>query len=251
MAFDLSSIQKGANHLPPRILIYGVQGIGKSTLGAAAPDPIFILTEDGLGMLDVPHFPLASSFGEVMEGLLTLAQNDHDYKTLVIDSLDWLEPLIWRHTAAEHDHKSIEDFGYGKGYAFALDYWKDYLDALNYLRNTKGMTIIQTAHAEVKRYDDPTAEPYDRYQIKLHKGASAKVQEHSDVVLFSNYRITTVQSDVGMNKKKARAVGGGERVLFAEERPAFAAKNRYGMPAELPLDWDALASAIPYFNQKG
>ena len=151
MAIDLNSITKGASHLPPRILIYGTQGIGKSTLGANAPAPIFIQTEDGLGLLDVAHFPIAKSFAEVIEALTVLATQEHGFKTLVLDSLDWLEPLIWAHIAKEHGHNSIEDFGYGKGYVHALDAWREYLDAINYLRNEKGMTIIQTAHADVKR----------------------------------------------------------------------------------------------------
>jgi hypothetical protein len=248
MAIDLTSITKGASHLPPRILIYGVHGVGKSTLASTAPAPIFLQTEDGLGLLDTPRFPLAKTFTDVLEALMVMATQDHEFKTLIVDSVDWLEPLIWAHICAEHGHKSIEDFGYGKGYALALDGWREYLDAINYIRNEKNMTIIQLAHTEVKRFDDPTNEPYDRYQIKLHKAASAKVQEHSDIVLFANYRVNTINADVGMNKKKARAVGAGERLVFTEERPAFVAKNRYGMPGELPMDWSEIAKTIPFYN---
>lgn len=253
MAIDLNSITRGASHLPPRILVYGVQGIGKTTLGARAPNPIFIQTEDGLGVLDVDCFPVAKSFQDVIDALVVLATEDHNFKTLVVDSLDWLEPLVWRKTAADNGKSSIEEFGYGRGFTIALDVWAEYLDAINYLRNKKGMTIIQVAHADVKRYDDPQNEPYDRYQIKLHKGASAKVQEHSDVVLFANYRVSTVSSEIGMNKKKARAVGSGDRLLYTEERPAFLAKNRYDMPPEILFNketcWSDLAKHIPFFNQ--
>jgi hypothetical protein len=248
MALDLKSIQKGASHLPPRILIYGVQGIGKTTLGADAPNPIFILTEDGLGSLDSPHFPLCKTYSEVMEALTVLASQDHDYKTLVMDSLDWMEPLVWKHTCEVNNWQSIEDAGYGKGYVEALVYWADYIDAINYLRNEKGMTIVQTAHANAKRFNDPTTEPYDRYQIKLQQKASEKMLEHSDIVLFANYRVTTVKE--GKDKKDVRAVGAGERIIFTEERPAFIAKNRYSLPAELPLSWDELCKHIPYFNPK-
>lgn len=248
MAFDLKSIQKGAAHLPPRILIYGVQGIGKSTLGAMAPKPIFLLTEDGLGLLESDHFPLCKSYSEVMECITVLATQDHEFETLVTDSLDWMEPLIWQHVCEVNNWASIEEPGYGRGWIEALTYWSDYIDAINYLRNEKKMTIIQTAHAIAKKFNDPTSEPYDRYQIKLQDKAAGKMLEHSDIVLFANYRVTTIKD--GKDKKNVRAVGAGERVMFSEERPAFVAKNRYSLPAEMPLDWNELAKHIPYFNPK-
>ena len=140
---------------------------------------------------------------------------------------------------------SIEDAGYGKGYVAALNLWRQYIDGLNALRDDKGMTIVQIAHTDIKRFDSPEHDPYDRYTIKLHARAAALVQEHSDIVLFANYRISTVKADVGFNKKVARAVGSGERVLHTSERPAFLAKNRYGLPDTLPLDWPAFAQAMP------
>jgi hypothetical protein len=105
--------------------------------------------------------------------------------------------------------------------------------------------VIQLAHTDIRRFDSPEHEPYDRYVIKLHARAAALLQEHSDVVLFANYRVSTVKSDVGFNKKVTRALGSGERVLYTEERPAFLAKNRYGLPDVLPLDWPAFAAAMP------
>jgi hypothetical protein len=123
--------------------------------------------------------------------------------------------------------------------------WRQYLDGLNALRDERGMTVIQIAHTDIKRFDSPEHEPYDRYVIKLHARAAALLQEHSDVVLFANYRISTVKADVGFNKKVNRALGSGERVLYTAERPAFLAKNRYGLPDVLPLDWQAFAAAMP------
>ncbi len=246
MAIDLKSIQKGASHLPPRILVYGVQGIGKSSPNA--PNPIFILTEDGLGLLESDHFPLCKSYTDVMDCLTVLATQEHEFETLVMDSLDWMEPLVWQHTCEINNWSSIEDAGYGKGYVEALAFWSEYLDAINYLRNEKNMTIIQTAHATAKRFNDPTTEPYDRYQIKLQDKAAGKMLEHSDIVLFANYRVTTIKD--GKDKKNVRAVGAGERVIYTEERPAFIAKNRYSLPAEMSLDWNELAKHIPYFNPK-
>ena len=245
MAILLASLMRSTALTPPRILVHGVAGIGKTTLAAGADNPVFITTEDGLGMLDVPHFPLARTFDAVMEALAALYSEPHEFKTVVIDSIDWLEPLIWARVCKDHGWSSIEDAGYGKGYVAALDLWRQYLDGLNALRDERGMTVIQIAHTDIKRFDSPEHEPYDRYVIKLHARASALLQEHSDVVLFANYRISTVKSDVGFNKKVTRALGSGERVLYTSERPAFLAKNRYGLPDVLPLDWQAFAAAMP------
>ncbi|CAK0774734.1 Oxidoreductase [uncultured Gammaproteobacteria bacterium] len=249
MAISLASLKRSTALAPPRILEYGVAGVGKTTFAAGAPDPVFILTEDGLGTLDAAHFPFARSFDEVMEALTVLYDQDHAFRTVVIDSVDWLEPLIWAQVCKENNWSSIEDAGYGKGYVAALPLWRQYIDGLNALRDEKDMTVIQIAHSDIKRFDSPEHEPYDRYVIKLHARAAALLQEHSDAVLFANYRISTVKSDVGFNKKVTRALGSGERVLYTAERPAFLAKNRYGLPDSLPLSWDAFAAAMPQAQQ--
>lgn len=245
MAISLASLKRSTCLAPPRILIHGVAGVGKTTFAAGAPDPVFVITEDGLGTLDAPHFPLARSFDEVMEALAALYSEDHAFRTVVVDSVDWLEPLIWARACRDNGWKSIEDAGYGKGYVAALDLWRQYIDGLNALRDDKGLAVIQIAHTDIKRFDSPEHEPYDRYIIKLHARAAALLQEHSDAVLFANYRISTVKSDVGFNKKVTRALGSGERVLYTAERPAFLAKNRYGLPDVLPLSWDAFAQSMP------
>ena len=245
MAISLASLMRSTALAPPRVLVHGVAGIGKTTFAAGAENPVFVITEDGLGTLGVPHFPLARSFDAVMEALAALYSEAHDFKTVVIDSLDWLEPLVWARACKNNGWASIEDAGYGKGYVAALDLWRQYLDGLNALRDERGLTIIQIAHTDIKRFDSPEHEPYDRYVIKLHARASALLQEHSDVVLFANYRISTVKSDIGFNKKVTRALGSGERLLFTAERPAFIAKNRYGLPDTLPMNWQAFHEAMP------
>ena len=247
MAISLASLKRTSERKPPRLLIYGTAGIGKTTLGTNAPAPVFIQTEDS--EVDCPTFGLLKTYDEVMEAMASLVTEDHDFKTVVLDSLDWLEPIIWRETCRLNKWASIEDPGYGKGYAAALDTWRVVLDGFNALRDERGMAVIILAHCEIKRFDSPETEPYERYQIKLQKAASALVQEHVDAVLFANYRVSTVKADAGFNRKAVRGVGAGDRRLYTTERPAFLAKNRFGLDDSLDLDWAKLAAGIPYFNQ--
>jgi hypothetical protein len=200
--------------------------------------------------MEIDAFPKAETYQDVMDAMAALYTEPHDFETLIVDSLDWLEPLVWAETIRRNNEanpskpwNSIEDAGYGKGYVATLDVWRDYLDAVNALRNDKGMAVIQTAHAEVKRFDSPETEPFDRYQIKLDKRASALVQEHADMVLFANFKTSVTKTDVGM-KKVARGIGAGTRALYTEERPAFLAKNRHNLPPELSLSWAALSDAV-------
>lgn len=240
---------------PPRILIYGPAGVGKTRFGYNALDPVFIQTEDGLDALeDVKAFPLAHSFAEVMSAIGDLYEQEHQFKTVVVDSVDWLESLIHRQVCKEKNVDSLADINYGKGYTFALDMFQQYIDGLNALRDDKDMTVIQIAHSEIKRYENPETDGYDRYQIKLHKGAADKLMEHSDVVLFANHYVTTVKKKEGFSEK-TKAKGSGERVLYTQEKPAYYAKSRYDMPSEIPFDkdgeyWGILAQSIPYYSSQ-
>ena len=241
MAFDLKSIRKNDAMAAPRIMVYGVEGIGKSTFCAGAPNPIYILTEDGLGSLKVDHFPLATSFADVMDAIASLYKDNHAFETVVIDSLDWLEAIIQRETEQKYDAK---DLAYGKGALIAAERWREILDGLNALRNDKGMAVILIAHTTIKRFDSPEVEPYDRYQPKLQERSNAVVREWSDAVLFANYKNIVKKDDVGFNQTNNRGISTGERLLFTSERPAYMAKNRYNMPESIPLSWDAFAEAI-------
>lgn len=264
MAMSLDDIQHGISAAPPRIIIYGVQGIGKTTMLAQAPAPIMIQTEDGEGVIDIPRFPLARSFDDVLDAIGVLANTDHGYKTVCIDSLDWMEPMVWGKTVAENPttNKSggvasgIESYGYGKGFAMAIDFWREYIEGLDYLRNNKGMMVIQTAHSKITRFESPDSDSYDKYELKLQHSAktsaSAFLQEHSDIVLFANYKIGMTEEKKGDQKRK-RAVGSGQRVLYTQERPAYAAKNRYNLPEQIPFDkegayWNVLANHIPFLQ---
>lgn len=227
----------------PRVVLYGTSGIGKTTFAASCPSPVFLCVEDGLGQLEVDHFPIVTSFEELMGNLSQLLKEEHQYQTVVIDSLDWLEHLIWQRVAQDHQKSSIEEIGYAKGYIFALDHWGKFLAGLDALREQRQMMPVCISHALVKKFNSPITDPYDRYQLKLHEKAEALIREWADLVLFATYKVTVRPAD---DKKKtpARGVGGTERALYTTERPGWLAKNRYNLPPELPFDAQALFEAM-------
>ena len=216
MAPTLADITTGRVVQPPKIALHGVPGIGKTTFAAGAPSPIFIQTEDGLGLLDAARFPVANSYDEVTGAIASLYKEDHGYKTVVLDSLDRLEPLIWDKTAKRHKKESIEDFGYGKGYVLALQQWWEVLSGLHALRTERGMAVILIAHSEIKRYDAPDTESYDRFVMRLQPRASGVVSDWVDCLLFANYRVAIKKTTGSYGREAVRGVGKGERILYTE-----------------------------------
>lgn len=245
MSIDLNSISKNTQ-LPQRIVIYGSAGIGKTTFASEAPDVVFIRTEDGLGDLDVSSFPLATSFEDVLEALGTLGKEEHKFKTVTIDSLDWLEPLSWSATCRRLNVAGIEDLGYGKGYVENMKEWDLFFDYVTALRNVKGMTVIMLAHNAIVRVEDPVHPAYDTHDLKLHRRAAARIKEFADVIGFCAPKTIVTTEKAGFNKTRNRAVDTGEgRVLYLSPTPAFVAKNRCHMPKEIPLIWDEFEKYLP------
>jgi len=244
----LEQVMSGKTPAPRRVMLYGVQGVGKSTWAACAPKPIFLQTEDGLGEIDCDKLPLSTTYDGSMKALSALYMEPHSYQTVVIDSLDWLERLIWVEVCRKRNVESIEDIGYAKGYIFALTQWREFLEGLTALRNDKGMAVVLIAHAKIERFENPETESYDRFVPRLHKLAAAVVQEWCDEVIFASYKVYTKQTEEGFNRKRAQGIGTGERIIRTQERPAHVAKNRLNLPEELPLDWNAYAQ---YLTQGG
>lgn len=237
----LEQVKSGRSPAPRRTMLYGTHGIGKSTFASMADKPVFIQTEDGLGEIDCAKFPLTTTFEDGLKALSELYTEKHSYRTVVVDSLDWLERLIWADVCRKRNVESIEDIGYAKGYTFALTQWRQFLEGLSALRLDKGMTVVLIAHARIERFENPETETYDRYVPRLHKLASAVVQEWCDEILFASYKVHTKQTEEGFNRKRAQGIGTGERIIRTTERPAHVAKNRLNLPDELALEWNAYA----------
>jgi hypothetical protein len=235
MAISINSVKRSGELKPTIDLIYAPQGMGKTTLAAGAPDPIFLQTEDGLGVLEVPTFGLLRSYGDVIGAIEALATQTHDYRTAVLDSAGWLEPLIWDETCRVNNWADIEAPGFGKGPIAAANVWRVVLDGLSYLRNHRNMGVIILAHSEVKKQEPPDGEDYDRYQPKLHQRATAMLQEYADDVLFINTRVSITRSVPKDAKSRGIATGGNQRYVYTNLKPTHMAKNRWTMPDMIPL----------------
>lgn len=240
----LNNIRKANAFFPPqKIVAYGVQGVGKTSFGSTFESPILLPVEDGAAAIDIDSFPMATHISAVVEAITAL-HDDHQYKTLVLDSLDWLEPLVWQATCEAHGWDSIEKPGYGKGYVEADKQWRMLMGGFDSLRANKGMNILLLAHSEVKHVEPPETDPYDRYQMRLHKRAFALWSEWSDMNLFLNYKIAVQKSDQGFGQERTRGVGTGERVINTQERPAWDAKSRWPLPDEIYIGKDKTWAAF-------
>lgn len=238
----LSQVTKGKVKLPHLVLLYGPDGVGKSTFAASAPSPLFIGTEKGTANLDVARAPSPKTFADVIAVIDELRTAHHDFKTVVLDSLDWLEPMVWAHACAANGWANIEAPGYGKGYIAANGEWMTLRAKLDMLRDERKMNVILIAHSLIRTFQDPQNNVgYDRYQLKLNEKAAALFREFVDSVLFANYEVFA-KKDKG--EQKGKAYGDGARFMYSERRPAFDAKNRHSLPFKLPLSWDEYVLAI-------
>lgn len=244
----LDTITAGKSDLPPRIMLYGYEGVGKSTWAANAENPIFVQTEDGIRRISVPKFPLAKSYEDVMNYLYTLATEEHNFKTVVVDSLSMLEELIWKDVCKQFKVDNIEkaDGGFAKGYKHALNRWHDFLELLNNINTKRNMTIILLAHVGTQEVKDPENQSFDRTAPRLHKLAEGVVSQWCDAVLFAHKEIVVRQLEEGFGSTRGVALDKGDdiRVIRTIGSAAVIAKNRYNLPKQLPLDYSVLMEEI-------
>ena len=223
-----------------KVVVYGPEGIGKSTFASQFPDPLFIDTEGSTRELDVARFPAPSSFTMVKEMIREVISNPGLCKTLVIDTMDWLEQLAIKAVLAEHNKQGIEDFSYGSGYRYVFEKIGEVLNLLSEVIE-KGINVVITAHAALRKFEQPDEMgAYDRYSMKLidspRTSVSAAVKVWADMVLFANYK-TIVVTDSKTKKSKAQ---GGTRVMYTSHHSCWDAKNRFRLPDELPFSYESV-----------
>lgn len=234
-------ITKGKRARAQKVVIYGTEGIGKSSLASQFPEPLFIDTEGSTDNMDVARLDKPTSWIMLNNQIAFIKANPTVCKTLVIDTIDWAESLCVDNLCAMHGKKGIEDFGYGNGYVYAKEEMGRFLNKLQDLIEI-GINVVLTAHAQIRKFELPDEMgSYDKYELKLGKKTSSQtaplVKEWADLLLFCNYK-TYLISQEKSNKKKAQ---GNQRVMYTEHNPAWDAKNRHGLPSELPLDYSSIA----------
>lgn len=238
MDFNIST---GKVHTAVKTVIYGAEGIGKTTLAAQFPSPLFIDTEGSTKQLDVARLPAPSSW-EMLLQELDFVISKRPCATLVIDTVDWAEQLCIADLCAKNGKSGIEDFGYGKGWEFEKESFGKFLNKLTEVINA-GINVTLTAHAALRKFEQPDEMgSYDRWEMKLGSKTTNKIspliKEWADIVLFCNYKTVVVQTDKEGKKHKAQ---GNRRVMYTQHHPCWDAKNRYGLPEEIPMEYAQIA----------
>ena len=233
-------ITRGKRARAQKVVIYGPEGIGKSSFASQFPDPVFIDTEGSTDNMDVARLDKPTSWTMLVNEIAFIKANPTECKTLIVDTVDWAEQLAVAHVCSQHGKQGIEDFGWGKGYTYVQEEIGRFLNALSDLVDM-GINVVLTAHAQIKKFEQPDEMgSYDRYELKLGQKTGSKtaplVKEWADMVLFANYKTLVMTTDNG--KKKAQ---GGERVMYTNHRPAWDAKNRHGLPDEMPFNYAGIA----------
>ena len=228
-----------------KCVIYGPEGIGKSTFAAQFPEPVFIDTEGSTKDMDVARFEKASSWQMLLDQVRYVWKNPETCKTLVIDTIDWAEQMCIEDLCAKKGKKGIEDFGYGNGYVYAKEEFGRFLNLLEEVVQA-GINVVLTAHTHIKKFEQPDEMgSYDRWELKLGKKTASQtaplVKEWADMVLFANYKTWSVAIDDKGQKRKAQ---GGARVMYTTHNPCWDAKNRYGLPDEMPFEYASIAHII-------
>lgn len=246
----LNKITSGKVVTPLRLVVYGVDGWGKSTFAAGAPAPLFITTEKGTAHLDVARFA-PETFDDILNVCGELYESEHGYHTIVLDSAGWAEDLARKEVCAFHEVEGIESVGYGKGWVFMREKFRTLFAAFDALHESQGMNIIVIGHVDVKRFNDPEHDPYDRYELNLDADNAKRLKQWADAVLFCNYDMTIKKDEKALGAKP-KAKSFNKHILHTVRTAAYDAKNRYGLPERIVLpnsrepadNWRAFADAL-------
>ena len=244
MAFNITS---GRIPSAKKIVIYGPEGIGKSTLASQFPDPVFIDTEDSTKDMNVKRLDKPTSWQMLLDEVKFIRDNPTLCRTLVIDTADWAEQMEIDDLLKINKKNGIEDFGYGKGYTYSAERFGKLLNLLTEV-SERGINIVITAHAWLRKIELPEEMgAYDHWEMKTSKKVAPLIREWADAVFFLNYKVNVINIDnQGAAKGKNKAQG-GRRVIHTNHTPFWDAKNRYGMPDELPLEYESIA---PIFSEQ-
>ena len=237
-------ITRGVIPTAKKVVIYGPEGIGKSTLASKFPEPVFIDTEGSTNHMDVARLPAPSSWQMLLQEVQYIRDNPASCKTLVIDTADWAEQLCIQHVCSSRQVKGIEDFGYGKGYTYIKEAFGQLLNLLTDVKE-HGVNVVVTAHAQMRKFEQPDElGAYDRWELKLSKQCAPILKEWADMVLFCNYKTMVVNVDGQGAKKGKNKAQGGRRVMYTSHHPCWDAKNRFGLPEEAEMDYSVIRPVI-------
>lgn len=240
----LSAVTRGKIPLPLFVVLYGPEGIGKSSWvagskwGVGAPSPVFIGADKGTARLDAVRFPEPRTWQDVIDALTELLTTAHDFKTVVLDPINWLETLIHAHVCAGANKREFRELGWD-GPKMALKEWHILVRLLDKLGEKRGMHVVLLAHSLVMPFKNPNGSDYHRYEIAVDKLAAAYLRQRADATMFVNQDAVMAEID-----GKSKAIATGERTVYTEREARHDAKNRFNLPPEMPLSWSAFMDAV-------
>ena len=233
-------ITKGRIPCAKKVVIYGPEGIGKSTFASQFPDSVFIDTEGSTNSMDVARLPKPTSWQMLLDEIQYVKSHPDVCKTLIIDTIDCIQSICDQHKKA-----GIEDFGYGNGYVYVKEEMGRFLNRLTEVIEA-GINVVLTAHAQIRKFEQPDEMgAYDRWELKLGKKTSSQtsplIKEWADMLLFANYKTYSIATD---DKGKKRKAQGGERVMYTSHHACWDAKNRYGLEEQVSFSYSSIAHII-------
>ena len=242
MKLDLKSIKPARLRKPPRIILYGSPGVGKSSFAAAIPGSFFLDVEGGTNELEVTRLGRESleTYEDVTEALNALLIQDHDYSTVVIDTADFLEKVLMKQVATENGKKDFSQInGYGREYIALANVWRGVCQTLDEIREKRGLAIVLIAHETLRKIKEPDTETYEKYTLALDPRTVDFLEAWCDCILFAKEEVYTEK-----DKSQRVRASKGDRVIYTKDCPHYLAKNRYGLPPAIPFTWGDFSTAM-------